>query len=203
MVSVPKQERQLMSIYGVFTRVSGAFACHETLNNIVIRRVEQQAINDHRVLRHTCSMPGLSGLKRGLVSTCSGTNRQPTLGTSCQWCNTARAKCSSVTRDLVAIAADNHNNHQPLAVDVDFIFQIETSNGLSKSAMVRYYVSIQTGYNTRQLLIYIYWFDCTHFASSRLYFIECPRCRHNWKPYSRVCGLKRTFEAKPSCKLPH
>ena len=44
----------------------------------------------------TCSMPGLSGFSRGLVSTCSGTSLQPTLGISSQWFSTVSAKCSSV-----------------------------------------------------------------------------------------------------------
>lgn len=44
----------------------------------------------------TCSMPGLSGFSRGLVSTCSGTSLQPTLGISSQWLSTVKAKCSSV-----------------------------------------------------------------------------------------------------------
>lgn len=44
----------------------------------------------------TCSIPGLSGFSRGLVSTCSGTSLQPTRGMSSQWLRTARARCSSV-----------------------------------------------------------------------------------------------------------
>lgn len=44
----------------------------------------------------TCSMPGLSGWYRGLVSTCSGTRGHPTLGISSQCWSTARAKCSSL-----------------------------------------------------------------------------------------------------------
>lgn len=52
----------------------------------------------------TCSMPGLSGLYSGLVSTCSGTKRQPTFGISSQWCSTAKARCSSVNRILLAPA---------------------------------------------------------------------------------------------------
>lgn len=45
---------------------------------------------------HTCSMPGLSGLRSGLVSTCSGMSLQPTRGISSQCLRTVRAKCSSV-----------------------------------------------------------------------------------------------------------
>lgn len=44
----------------------------------------------------TCSMPGLSGFSRGLVSTCSGTSLQPTRSISSQWFSTVRARCSSV-----------------------------------------------------------------------------------------------------------
>lgn len=44
----------------------------------------------------TCSMPGLSGLRSGLVSTCSGMSLQPTRGISSQCLRTVRAKCSSV-----------------------------------------------------------------------------------------------------------
>lgn len=44
----------------------------------------------------TCSMPGLSGLSSGRVSTCSGTKRQPTRGMSSQWCRTISPRCSSV-----------------------------------------------------------------------------------------------------------
>lgn len=44
----------------------------------------------------TCSMPGLSGLSSGLVSTCSGTRRQPTRGMSSQCLRAASATCSSV-----------------------------------------------------------------------------------------------------------
>lgn len=46
--------------------------------------------------KHTCSMPGLSGLNSGLVSTCSGTSLQPTLGISSQCLRTVRARSSSV-----------------------------------------------------------------------------------------------------------
>lgn len=41
-------------------------------------------------------MPGLSGFRRGLVSTCSGTSLQPIRGISSQRLSTARARCSSV-----------------------------------------------------------------------------------------------------------
>ncbi len=44
----------------------------------------------------TCSMPGLSGLRSGLVSTFSGMSLQPTRGISSQCLRTVRAKCSSV-----------------------------------------------------------------------------------------------------------
>lgn len=44
----------------------------------------------------TCSMPGLSGLSSGRVSTCSGTRRQPARGMSSQCRSTASARCSSV-----------------------------------------------------------------------------------------------------------
>lgn len=40
-------------------------------------------------------MPGFSGLKSGLVSTCSGTSLQPTLGISSHCLRTDRASCSS------------------------------------------------------------------------------------------------------------
>lgn len=40
-------------------------------------------------------MPGFSGLKSGLVSTCSGTSLQPTLGISSHRLRTDRASCSS------------------------------------------------------------------------------------------------------------
>ncbi len=49
------------------------------------------------VVQPTCSIPGLSGLKSALVSTCSVINLVPTRGISCQWCRTARARCSSDT----------------------------------------------------------------------------------------------------------
>lgn len=55
-------------------------------------------LTDHLSVRSflTCSMPGLSGFRRGLVSTCSGTSLQPTRGISSQRLSTARARCSSV-----------------------------------------------------------------------------------------------------------
>ena len=51
----------------------------------------------HHISTLPCSMPGLSGLKSVRVSMCSGTRCVPTRGISCQWCNTAKARCSSFT----------------------------------------------------------------------------------------------------------